>query len=228
MKKENLIMRICLFIVCLSFMAACTNQPTKIRDEEHKSFYVNGISTLDGYEAVSNSLKNIGFTIDKDWDKLDEEDNVKDGVSVHDYRIIDEGYYYSASYLAGRLTNEQFSKLTYGLFDELPSGISSNRFDSCRVTLEWYKFGEIKTYHIIFYCAENFEQLQFYWFADSSPRYKDVTEVNKRLSVLFPHSKFCEDRIYYDDNGVEVRFSEYLDELEVRKEEIKIPSSMRI
>lgn len=226
MKKENLIMRICLFIVCLSFMAACANQPTKIRDEEHKSFYVNGISALDGYEAVSNSLKDIGFTIDKDLDKLDEKDDVKDGVSINDFRIIGEGYYYSASYDAERLTNEQLSKLTYGLFDNLPSGIYSNGNYGCRVTLEWYPFGEIKRYFIYFYKLNSEVDLNY---IDNPLRNKDVTEVNKRLSVLFPHSKirnsYCDDRIYYDDNGVEARFKSF--ELEVEKKEIEIPSSIK-
>lgn len=214
-------MRICLFIVCLSFMTACANQQTKIRDEEHKSFYVNGISALDGYEAVSNSLKNIGFTIDKDWDKEDEEDDVKDGVRVHDFRIIGEGYYYSALYRAGRLSNGQLSKLTYGLFDNLPSRMTSNEIDTCCVLLEWYKFGEIKRYEI-HYGYKDFEQANDYYFNEKSLRYKDVTEVNKRLSVLFPHSKiknrYCEDKIYYDDNGVEVCFNEYLNNLKVEKE----------
>ena len=66
MKEKSTVMRICLSMICLWFMVSCVNQQTKILDEEHKTFNINGVSALDGYESVSNSLKNIGFTIDKD------------------------------------------------------------------------------------------------------------------------------------------------------------------
>ena len=102
MKKESTIMRTCLSIICLWFMVACVNQQTKIRDEEHKTFNVNGVSALDGYEAVSNSLKNIGFTIDKD------------GVAECDLTYVGKGFTYYVNYYAERLTNEQSSKLRAG------------------------------------------------------------------------------------------------------------------
>ena len=186
MKKESTIMRTCLSIICLWFMVACVNQQTKIRDEEHKTFNVNGVSALDGYEAVSNSLKNIGFTIDKD------------GVAECDLTYVGKDFTYYVNYYAERLTNEQSSKLTCGLFDNLPSGFAFNGNGKWRVYLSWYKSGEINK------CLISYE--------DNLPLpNKDAVEVNKRLSVLFPHSKVGNSsygyKTYYDDNGVEVYFT---------------------
>lgn len=205
MKKDSTFIRICLFIICLLLTAACTNkQQTKIRDEEHKTFYINGISAYE-YQAVSNSLKNMGFTIDrKAWgDDL----NAKDGILECDFRLIGGGFYYSAFYESKRLTDEQLSKLTYGLFDNLPSGFTLSKWLEaakaegfcdedfyCKIHLEWYRSGEIKHYFIRFegYLSD-----------------EDEAEVNKRLSALFPHSKINNSgyKTYYDDNGVKVYFS---------------------
>lgn len=186
MKKESTVMRTCLSIICLWFMVACVNQQTKIRDEEHKTFNVNGVSALDGYEAVSNSLKNIGFTIDKD------------GVAECDLTYVGKGFTYYVNYYAERLTNEQSSKLTCGLFDNLPSGFTFNGNGKWRVYLSWYKSGEINK------CLISFE--------DNLPLpNEDAVEVNKRLSALFSHSKIGNSsygyKTYYDDNGVEVYFT---------------------
>lgn len=179
-------MRTCLSIICLWFMVACVNQQTKVRDEEHKTFNVNGVSALDGYEAVSNSLKNVGFTIDKD------------GVAECDLTYVGKGFTYYVNYYAERLTNEQSSKLTCGLFDNLPSGFTFNGNGKWRVYLSWYKSGEINK------CIISFE--------DNLPLpNEDAVEVNKRLSALFPHSKIGNSsygyKTYYDDNGVEVYFT---------------------
>lgn len=186
MKVESNIMRTCLSIICLWFMVACVNQQTKVRDEEHKTFNVNGVSALDGYEAVSNSLKNIGFTIDKD------------GVAECDLTYVGKGFTYYVNYYAERLTNEQASKLTCGLFDNLPSGFTLNGNGKWRVYLSWYKSGEINK------CIISFED-------DLHMPNEDAVEVNKRLSALFPHSKignsYCGYKTYYDDNGVEVYFT---------------------
>ena len=186
MKKESTVMRTCLSIICLWFMVACVNQQTKIRDEEHKTFNVNGVSALDGYEAVSNSLKNIGFTIDKD------------GVAECDLTYVGKGFTYYVNYYAERLTNEQSSKLTCGLFDNLPSGFAFNGNGKWRVYLSWYKSGEINK------CLITFE--------DSLPlSNEDAVEVNKRLSAMFPYSKvgnsFYGYKTYYNDFGIEVYFT---------------------
>ena len=186
MKKENTIMRICLSMLCLWFMVACVNQQANIVDEEHKTFYVNGVSALDGYDAVSNSLKNLGFIIDKE------------GVSECNLTSVGSGFTYYVNYHAERLTSEQSSRLTCGLFDNLPSGFAFDGNGKWRVYLSWYKSGEINK------CLITFE--------DNLPlSNEDAVEVNKRLSALFPHSRIGNSsygyKTYYDDNGVEVYFT---------------------
>lgn len=186
MKKENTIMRICLSMLCLWFMVACVNQQANIVDEEHKTFYVNGVSALDGYDAVSNSLKNLGFIIDKE------------GVSECNLTSVGSGFTYYVNYHAERLTSEQSSRLTCGLFDNLPSGFVFDGNGKWRVYLSWYKSGEINK------CLITFE--------DNLPlSNEDAVEVNKRLSALFPHSRIGNSsygyKTYYDDNGVEVYFT---------------------
>ena len=164
---------------------SCTNQQTKILDEEHKTFFINGVSAIDGYEAVSNSLKNLGFKIDKD------------GVTECDLTYVGMGFTYYVNYHAESLTKEQASRLTFGLFDNLPSGIVFDGNGKWRVYLSWYKSGEINKCLITF---EEFLPLTN----------EDAVEVNKRLSTLFPHSKISNSsfgyKTYYDDNGVEVYF----------------------
>lgn len=201
MKKDSTFVRICLFIICLLLTAACVDnnnsQQTKIIDEEHKTFYVNGISAADGYEAVSNSLKNIGFTIDKD------------GVKKYDLSFTGGDCFYSVWYLTEKLTDEQFSRLTYGLLENLPSGSTLNKNKdedpSCRVLLKWYETGEIIE------CIIDYSSCLL---SD-----EDEIEVNKRLSALFPHSKISNHyggyKTYYDDNGVGVYFTH---RLEISKE----------
>jgi len=88
--------------------------------------------------------------------------------------------------------------LTCGLFDNLPSGFTFNGNGKWRVYLSWYKSGEINK------CIISFE--------DNLPLpNEDAVEVNKRLSALFPHSKIGNSsygyKTYYDDNGVEVYFT---------------------
>ena len=185
MKKESFLMGICLSMICLWGMVACVNQQNKLLDEEHKTFNVNGVSALDGYESVSNSLKNIGFTIDKD------------GVSECDLTYVGKDFTYYVNYYAERLTSEQSSRLSYGLFDNLPSGFAFNGNGKWRVYLSWYKSGEINK------CLISFE--------DGLPfSNEDAVEVNKRLSALFPHSKIGNSsygyKTYYNDNGVEIYF----------------------
>lgn len=188
-------MRTCLSMFCLWFMVACVNQQAKIIDEEHKTFYVNGVSALDGYEAVSNSLMKLGFKIDKE------------GAQECDLSIIGKEFTYMVNYYAKELDKDHASKLTYGLFDSLPSGLDFNRVGEWRVFLQWYRSGEIRT------CLITFE--------DNMPlSNEDAIEVNKRLSALFPHSRISNSdfgyKTYYDDNGVEVFFPNTIT-LEVHK-----------
>lgn len=186
MKNGSTVIRTCLSMICLWFMVACVNQQTKIIDEEHKTFYVNGVSALDGYETVSNSLKNLGFKIDND------------GVAECDLTHVGRGFTYYVNYYAEKLTSEQSSRLTCGLFDNLPSGFAFDGNGKWRVYLSWYKSGEINK------CLITFE--------DGFPlSNEDAAEVNKRLSALFPHSKIGNSsygyKTYYDDNGIEVYFT---------------------
>ena len=196
MKEKSTVMRICLSMICLWFMVSCVNQQTKILDEEHKTFYVNGVSALDGYEAVSNSLTKLGFKIDKE------------GVQECDLSIIGKEFTYMVNYYAKELDKEQASKLTYGLFDSLPSNLEFNGTGEWRVFLQWYRSGEIRT------CLITFED-------NMSLISEDAIEVNKRLSALFPHSRISNSgfgyKTYYDDNGVEVFFPNSFT-LEIHKE----------
>ena len=188
-------MRSIISFVLLLFILSCSNQETKIIDEEHKAFYVNGVSSLDGYEAVSNSLKDLGFKVDKD------------GVSECDLTGIGRGFTYYVNYHAEGLTQKQASKLMCGLFDNLPSGMSYNGEGQWRVFLEWYKSGEIKKCTLVL--------------NDYMPLVnEDAIEVNKRLSALFPHSRIGNQtygyKTYYDDNGIEVYYTNSFS-LEVEK-----------
>ena len=174
------------FVFMLFMLFSCGKQQTKILDEEHKTFYVNGVSALDGYEAVSNSLKAMGFVIDKD------------GVTECDLTDVGMDFTYYVNYYADKLSKEQASRLTCGLFDKLPSGFVFDGNGKWRVYISWYKSGEIKK------CLIAFED-------NLSLPNEDAVEVNKRLSALFPHSKIGNSthgyKTYYDDNGVEVYFT---------------------
>lgn len=180
------ILGIYLSIFCLLFMIACANQQAKIIDKEHKTFFINGVSALDGYESVSKSLKELGFIIDKE------------GVAECDLTYVGRGFTYYVNYYAEKLTSEQSSKLTCGLFDNLPSGFAFDGNGKWRVFLSWYKSGEINK------CLITFE--------DSLPlSNEDAVEVNKRLSAMFPYSKvgnsFYGYKTYYNDFGIEVYFT---------------------
>ena len=167
------------------FLLSCGTKQTQIVDEEHKTFFVNGISAIDGYEAVSNSLTAIGFKIDKE------------GVTECDLTNVGMGFTYYVNYHADKLAKEQVSRLTCGLFDNLPSGTVLDGEGSWRVFLSWYKSGEINK------CLITFNEFM-------PLRDEDVIEINKRLSALFPHSRVGNStfgyKTYYDDNGVEVYF----------------------
>ena len=168
------------------FLLSCGNKQTQIVDEEHKTFFVNGVSAIEGYEAVSNSLKNFGFKIDKE------------GVTECDLTYVGRGFTYYVNYHAEKLAKEQVSRLTCGLFDNLPSGAVIDGYGEWRVFLSWFKSGEINK------CTITFNEFM--------PMFdEDAIEVNKRLSALFPHSRVGNSsfgyKTYYDDNGVEVYFS---------------------
>ena len=59
--------KILTLIFCVITILSCTptKESYKFLDEERKSFFVNGISAMDGYSAVIQSLEEIGFEIGK-------------------------------------------------------------------------------------------------------------------------------------------------------------------
>lgn len=187
-----------LTLIALMCMCACTSQQTKILDEEHRTFFINGISAIDGYDAVSKSLQDIGFVIDKD------------GPIEVDLTLFGQGFSYSVNYYSDGLTKAQASRLTAGLFDDLPSKIVFDENWKWRVYLNWYRSGEIAK--CIIDCDDGMILLD-----------EDAIEVNKRLAAMFPHSKVSNSnfgyKTYYDDNGVEVYFpNKYWLEIEKSKE----------
>ncbi len=170
---------------------SCGKKEPKLIDETNKTFYVNGISAADGYEKIAKSLTDMGFKMGKD------------GVHEFDLTMIGQPFTYGVNYTIKALTNAQASNLTGGVFDNLPSGISFSDIDpneSWRVYLNWLKTGEVIE------CLITFNEFL--------PIYdkEDIREVNKRLSVMFPHSKISNKEYgfkeYYDDNGVSVNFGD--------------------
>ena len=181
MKKSLLV------LLVLPLFISCGSRNDQIIDAVHKTFYVNGVSAIDGYDAVSRSLQDVGFSIDKE------------GVKELDLTIIGRGFSYYANYYADNLTDSQVSKLTCGLFDDLPSKAIYSDIEGWRVYLSWYATGEVN--ECIIECGGNIPLLP-----------EDALEVNKRLAVMFPHSKIGNSRlgykVYYDDNGVELYFTD--------------------
>ena len=164
---------------------SCGKKEPKIIDETNKTFYVNGISANDGYEKIAKSLTDMGFTMDKKPEEID-------------LTYIGKPFTYIVNYNINSLTDAQASKLTGGLFDNLPSGFSFNRINpkSWRVCLSWLKTGEV------IHCIITFNE--FMPIIDK----EDCLEVNRRLTAMFPHSKITNKqegyKSYYDDNGVKV------------------------
>lgn len=179
--------KILLVLLVLSLFISCGSRNDQIIDVVHKTFYVNGVSAIDGYDAVYRSLQDVGFSIDKE------------GVKELDLTIIGEGFSYYANHYADNLTDSQVSKQTGGLFEDLPSKAIYSADEEWRVYLSWYATGEVNK--CIIECGWNIPLLP-----------EDALEVNKRLAVMFPHSKIGNSRfgykVYYDDNGVELYFTD--------------------
>ena len=172
------------FLILLSF-CSCGKKEPKIIDEANKTFYVNGISAADGYEKIAKSLTDMGFVMDKE------------GPLEVDLTLIGQPITYSVNYRIKSLTDAQASKLTGGIFDNLPSGIAFSGIEpkeSWRVYLSWLKTGEVVK------CLITFNEFLPIF------EKEDFREVNRRLSVMFPHSKIANKQLgfkeYYDDNGV--------------------------
>lgn len=166
----------------------CTSkfESYKFLDEEHKSFYVNGVSAMDGHEAIIKGLESIGFEMGD--------------VTTCDLSYIGKGVtYYTVLKSTRPFTQQEFNCLTNGLFINLPTGdfiLQEVNNKGCRVYLSWYRSGIVNQATI---------QISRYGIKE------DAIEVNKRLATLFPHSRIGNSAggymIYYTDYGVEVFYT---------------------
>lgn len=161
-----------------------------LKDEVHKTFFVNGISALDGQEAVRKSLEAEGFKMNG---KIEDCDLTAVGMKHTIYCV----------YFAKNLTEAQVTRLTGGLFDNLPSGVkpytlTEGKEGKARVYLSWYPSGEVERAVIDL--------------GDSSVMMlEDASEINKRLSSMFETSKVTNSsygyKTYYDNGGAAVYYT---------------------
>ena len=177
-----------IIISILLLFVSCSSgtESYKFLDEEHKSFYVNGISAVNGHNAVIKGLEDIGFQMGE--------------VNEVDMTIFGQGITYHTVLTSARpFTRDEFDILTNGLFVNLPSGDAIlhevNNF-GCKVFLSWYKSGIIEKATIQI-SRSSIEQ--------------DAIEINKRLANMFPSSRIGNSSsgylIYYTDYGVEVFYT---------------------
>lgn len=180
--------KILTFAFCLITILSCTptKESYKFLDEEHKSFFVNGVSAMDGHSAVIQSLEEIGFVIGE--------------INEVNLSIFNQGVkYYTLLSSTRPFTRQEFDKLTNGLFVDLPSEniiFDEVNNNGCKVYLSWYRSGIV-----------NQATIQ----ASRSIIEQDAVEINKRLATLFPHSKVGNKSwgymTYYTDYGVEVYYT---------------------
>ena len=175
-------------VLLTSVIVACgpVQESYKFLDDEHKSFYVNGVSAIEGYSAVIKSLEEIGFQMGE--------------VKEVDLSFFNKGItYYTILRSSRPFTRHEYNQLTNGLFINLPSGdaiyeeVNNN---GCGVYLSWYKSGMIEKVTIQ---------------ASRTEIEEDAIEINKRLASIFPYSKVSNSRMgyltYYNDYGVEVYYT---------------------
>lgn len=163
-----------------------TRESYQFLDDEHKSFYVNGVSAIEGHSAIIKSLEEIGFQMGE--------------VNEVDLSILNKSITYSTVLKSTRpFTRHEYDQLTNGLFLNLPSGdviFDEVNQNGCGVYLSWYKSGMIDKVTI---------QIS------SSEIEEDAIEINKRLASMFPYSKVGNSRMgyltYYNDYGVEVYYT---------------------
>ena len=175
-------------VLLTSVIVACgpDQKSYKFLDNEHKSFYVNGVSAIEGYSAVIKSLEEIGFEMGE--------------VTECNLSFIGKGItYYTVLKSTRPLTQHEYDQLTNGLFVNLPSGdviFEEVNHNGCGVYLSWYKSGMIDKVTIQ---------------ASRSEIEEDAIEINKRLASLFPYSKVSNSRMgyltYYNDYGVQVYYT---------------------
>ena len=172
---------LCLILPLLFCSCSDKSLDIKLLDNAHKTFFVNGVSAIDGLDAVVTSLESIGFRGDR--------------IDTVDLRIIGkELYYYAILENHQHLTKDQLNRLSGNLFANLPSSdwlLEQVNAQGCRVVLSWYPSKAIKSVVI---------QL------DSSSFDEDSNEINKRLTEIFPHNRvgnaYGYKEYYTDDNIV--------------------------
>ena len=89
-----------LVLLSLTIISCNTGKESyKFLDEEHKSFYVNGVSAIEGYSAVIKSLEEIGFQMGE--------------INEVDLSIINKGITYSTVLKSTRpFTRHEYDQLT--------------------------------------------------------------------------------------------------------------------
>ena len=182
MKKTCMLLLLALVIISCN----TTRESYQFLDDEHKSFYVNGVSAIEGHSAIIKSLEEIGFQMGE--------------VNEVDLSILNKSITYSTILKSTRpFTRHEYDQLTNGLFLNLPSGdviFDEVNQNGCGVYLSWYKSGMIDKVTI---------QIS------SSEIEEDAIEINKRLASMFPYSKVGNSRMgyltYYNDYGVEVYYT---------------------
>lgn len=182
MKKTCMLLLLALVIISCN----TTRESYQFLDDEHKSFYVNGVSAIEGHSAIIKSLEEIGFQMGE--------------VNEVDLSFFNKSITYSTVLKSTRpFTRHEYDQLTNGLFLNLPSGdviFDEVNQNGCGVYLSWYKSGMIDKVTI---------QIS------SSEIEEDAIEINKRLASMFPYSKVGNSRMgyltYYNDYGVEVYYT---------------------
>lgn len=182
MKKTCMLSLLALVIISCN----TTRESYQFLDDEHKSFYVNGVSAIEGHRAIIKSLEEIGFQMDE--------------VKEVDMSIYNKGItYYTILRSTRPFTRHEYDQLTNGLFLNLPSGdiiFDEVNQNGCEVYLSWYKSGMIEKVTI----QTSHTEIE-----------EDAIEINKRLASIFPYSKVSNSRMgyltYYNDYGVEVYYT---------------------
>ena len=176
-------------VLLTSLIVACgpVQESYEFLDEEHKSFYINGVSAIEGHSAVIKSLEDIGFQMGE--------------VNKTDLSIFNQGItYYTVLSSSRPFTRKEYDQLTNGLFVDLPSGdaiFDEVNNNGCGVFLSWYKSGMIEQ-AVIQISQSSIEE--------------DALEINKRLASIFPYSKIGNKNwgymTYYTDYGVETYYTD--------------------
>ncbi len=103
-------------------LSSCSSNENKMFDEKYKTIYINGVSAIEGKDAVIASLINSGFEMDEYLDTLD------------------QSYPKVARFINYLPEKKHYDLIFWGILDGL-------EYDSSRigVSLVWYKSGTIKS-----------------------------------------------------------------------------------